>query len=232
MPELHEELTALRVDWPATPDIAGAVSGAAASTRRRPPPAAAVAAAARLRPRRARRRLRAHDGRLARRALGGARVARAQEREDRAARAERAATAAGHARLRPRARHGGDARAGSPPLAVSCACRPRTGSDAPTRSTSAVESVSLVYGERAGYARSTDDRRRGARPGVPGPGRAVHPEGDRRGDASSTGSGSTATPRTSSPARTDSPTRATRTCASRSSGSPATRCSWSARTGC
>lgn len=40
MPELHEELTALRVEWPATPDIAGAVGARlerpVAARRRRP----------------------------------------------------------------------------------------------------------------------------------------------------------------------------------------------------
>ncbi len=40
MPELHEELTALRVDWPSTPDIAGAVTARlehpVAARRRRP----------------------------------------------------------------------------------------------------------------------------------------------------------------------------------------------------
>ena len=69
-------------------------------------------------------------------------------------------------------------------------------------------SVSLVYGERA----ATRARRRPAlraRPGVPRARRAVHREDDRRGDASSSGCRVDGDPRTSSPARTGSPTRAT-----------------------
>ena len=44
MSDLHEELTALSVDWPETPDLAGAVARAAGRRRARPPGRAAAPA--------------------------------------------------------------------------------------------------------------------------------------------------------------------------------------------
>ena len=138
MTDLHAELTALTVEWPATPDLAGAVL---ARLERAAPPRAAspsgVAARARLRARRAARRVRDHDGRVAGRPLGGARVARAQERQGRAPRADRAAALPGRAGLRARARHAGHAWPRRASARRSCACRRPTGSGSPTPSTSA-----------------------------------------------------------------------------------------------
>src|SRR5215207_9244162 len=115
-------------------------------SRGRVPPASVepprVAAGARLCARRARGRVRTYDGGLPRRALGGARVARAQEREGRAARAERAVAAPvtlEQARRRAPFMRLPEAAGLGRPDAIYVGGR----------------SVSFVYGERPGYARST-----------------------------------------------------------------------------
>ena len=183
MRDLHEELTALSVEWPATPDLAAAVRRGSSRPR---PRARAWRPALAYGARGARRGFRAHDGRLARRPLGRARVARPQEREDRAARADRPAAAAGQARLRPRPRHAGDARRGAPQRSPFLRLPQADGLGEPD-AIYARRRPRLARLRRAARLRALDDdRRRAAGAGVPGARRAVHREDDRRRGRGST----------------------------------------------
>ena len=157
-------------------------------------------------------------------ALGGARVPRPQEREDRAPGATAVAL-----RLRPRARRAGDARAGTPelpgrrpgggrrarrglPRRASCVRHPRR----PSLPRAARPAAGELDRRRATGDRIARDRRAGDR------------EDDRVDLEARARSPSVAIPRTSSPA----PSTGSRTCraraatrCSRTSGSPARRCS-------
>ena len=156
MTDLHAELTALTVEWPATPDLAGAVAERIESAA---PPAAAspsgVAAGAGLRARRARwppSRSRWRRRRTPARRCSSGSASRASRSS--AASRPRRRRSPGRARLRARARHAGHRSPRRASARRSCACRRPTGSGEPDAIYLGGESVSLVYGERPGYPRA------------------------------------------------------------------------------
>ena len=232
MTDLHAELTALSVDWPATPDLADGVLARLARRPRRAGDAAALAPRARLRGSRrcsprSRSRWPPRPTRAPRCSSGsGSRASRSSgaSRPRRRPRRARSAPASGSAR-RSRWR---EARERSPFLAVPDGA----GLGEPDAVYVGGDDVSLVYGSRPGYARaerpaprcSCRSSRRASEPFIE---KTVGIGGAARAPARRRRAGVLHRRRARVRVRAATAARA-----SSSSGSPGTRCWWSGPTGC